>query len=156
MDLPIRPAGAGDADAIARLVNLAYEAERFFVLGDRTDASDVLTHMARGLFLVAAEPGGAGLVGCVHVEPDGEVGSFGMLAVDPAWQRTGVGRRLIDTAEAHIRRAGAHVVEIHVVNVRDDLLPRYRRLGYVEVGTAPYVHRPTIQPVHFVVMRKAL
>ena len=86
----------------------------------------------------------------------GERGSFGMLAVDPSRQGAGLGRRLIDAAEQHIRDAGGRAVDIHVVNLRTDLLPRYRRRGYVDIGTAPYVHRPTIQPCHFVVMRKRL
>jgi GNAT superfamily N-acetyltransferase len=79
-----------------------------------------------------------------------------MLAVDPLRQGLGVGRRLIDAAEDHTRRAGCRSVEIQVVNLRTDLLPRYRRLGFVDIGTAPYVHRPTIQDVHFVLMRKTL
>jgi GNAT superfamily N-acetyltransferase len=151
----IRPAAEHEADAIARLVNLAYEAERFFVLGDRTSAAEVRTYIRKGVLLVAAEDGEL-LVGCVSVESNGERGSFGMLAVHPSRQRAGVGGLLIETAERHIRDAGARSAEIQVVNLRTDLLPRYRRLGYVEVGTAPYVHRQTIQPCHFVVMRKEL
>jgi predicted N-acetyltransferase YhbS len=143
-----------DAAAIARIVNEAYEVERFFVLGDRTTPEDVVAHMRRGAFLVAVDDGR--LVGSVYVETNGHRGSFGMLAVDPSRQGTGVGRRLIDAAESHIRQAGGRSVEIQVVNLRTDLLPRYRRLGFVEVGTAPYVQRPTIQAVHFILMRKTL
>ena len=143
-----------DAATIARIVNEAYEVERFFVLGDRTTPDDVVAHMRQGVFLVAAE--GDRLLGSVYVETDDERGTFGMLAVEPSRQGAGLGRRLIDAAEDHIRQAGGRSVEIQVVNVRTDLLPRYRRLGFVDVGTAPYVHRPTIRTVHFVVMRKTL
>jgi N-acetylglutamate synthase-like GNAT family acetyltransferase len=149
----IRPATSGDVEAVARIVNAAYEVERFFVRGDRTSPADVRAHMATGTILVADEEG---VVGCVYVETEGTRGSFGMLAVDPARQRTGVGRRLIEAAEQHIREAGGRFVEIFVVNLRDDLLPRYRAMGFADTGTAPYVHRPTVQPVHFIVMRKAL
>ena len=133
----------------------AYEVERFFVLGDRTSATGRPRAHAEG---GAARRGGGRrtAVGCVYVEINGDRGSFGMLAVDPSRQGAGLGRRLIDAAERHIRDAGGRAVDIHVVNLRTDLLPRYRRLGYVDVGTAPYVHRPTIQPCHFVVMRKEL
>jgi ribosomal protein S18 acetylase RimI-like enzyme len=154
MPISIRPAAEQDADAIARIVNQAYEVERFFVLGDRTSAMDVLGHMRKGTLFVAAE--GETVVGCVQVEINGVRGSFGMLAVDRSRQGAGLGRRLIDAAERHIRDAGGRAVDIQVVNLRTDLLPRYRRLGYVDIGTAPYVHRPTIQPCHFVVMRKEL
>jgi len=154
LPINIRPADEQDADAIARIVNQAYEVERFFVLGDRTSPSDVRRHMRKGLLLVAAE--GWTVIGCVYVEVNGDRGSFGMLAVDPSRQGTGLGRQLIDAAERHIRDGGGRSIDIHVVNLRSDLLPRYRRLGYVDVGTAPYVHRPTIQPCHFVLMRKEL
>jgi predicted N-acetyltransferase YhbS len=154
MAFTIRPAVPPEAPAIARLVNQAYEVERFFVLGDRTSAEDVVTHMRTGVFFVASE--GAEPIGSVYVETRGDGGSFGMLAVDPLRQGAGVGGRLIEAAEQHVRGAGGRFMDIHVVNLRTDLLPRYRRLGYVETGTAPYVHRPTVQACHFVLMRKAL
>ena len=143
-----------DAVAIARIVNHAYEVERFFVLGDRTAPHDVVAHMRRGVFLVAVDA--ERLVGSVYVEVDGDHGSFGMLAVDPSRQGAGIGGRLIEEAEHHSRQGGGTAVEIQVVKLRTDLLPRYRRLGFVEVGTASYVHRPTVQAVHFVLMRKTL
>ena len=154
MPITIRHAGAADAEAVARIVNQAYEVERFFVLGDRTSSQDVLAHVRRGILLVATE--GEETVGCVHAEIHGDRGSFGMLAVDPARQGAGLGRQLIVAAERHIRDAGGRSIDIRVVNLRHDLLPWYRRLGYVDVGTEPYVHRPTIQPCHFVLMRKEL
>jgi predicted N-acetyltransferase YhbS len=155
MTVQIRRGAPRDAAAIARLINLAYEAERFFVLGDRTDEADVLREMQTGTFFLA-EDASRRLVGCVLVEIGGERGGFGMLAVDPSVQRQGLGRRLIETAEAEGARAGVAWMEILVVNVRADLLAIYGRLGYEPTGTRPYVHRPTIQPVHFVVMRKPL
>ena len=154
MPISIRHAGDTDADAVARIVNQAYEVERVFVRGDRTNPADVLAHMGNGVLLVAAE--GGATVGCIYVEVHDDRGSFGMLAVDPSRQHAGLGRQLIDAAERHIRDAGGRSIDIHVVNLRHDLLPWYRRLGYVDVGTAPYVHRPTIQPCHFVLMRKEL
>jgi len=154
MPITIRHAGEADAEAVARIVNQAYEVERFFVLGDRTSSQDVLAHVRRGILLVATE--GEATVGCVYAEIHGDRGSFGMLAVAPGRQGAGLGRQLIDAAERHIRDAGGRSIDIRVVNLRHDLLPRYRRLGYVDVGTEPYVHRPTIQPCHFVLMRKEL
>jgi GNAT superfamily N-acetyltransferase len=155
MQTTIRRAIADEADALASLVNQAYEVERFFVEGDRTSRADVLERMLTGEFLVAVQDD-ARLVGCVHVEVDGDRGAFGMLAVDPGAQRQGWGRQLVEAAEDHARAAGCRTMEIRVVNLRDDLLPRYRRLGYVDVGEERYVHRPTTRPVHFIVMRKAL
>jgi len=154
-DLVIRCAVAGDAPAIAGLVNVAYEVERSFVQGDRTSAAEVRSLMRTDTFLVGHTADGR-LAATVHVALDGARGSFGMLAVDPAGQRQGRGRAMIEAAEAHARRLGAGVMEIRVVNLRGDLLPRYERLGYVATGTDAYVHRPVTRPCHFVVMRKAL
>jgi GNAT superfamily N-acetyltransferase len=155
MSLIIRPALEDEAGEIARLVNASYEVERVFVLGNRTTRDDVLSHMRRGTYLVAAGTGGPP-AGCVYVETGPGAGTFGMLAVDPARQRSGIGRQLIDAAERFVRGHGGTAMEIQVVNVRADLLPLYARLGYAEVGTAQYVHLHTILPVHFIVMRKAL
>ena len=40
MSYAIRQAGQGDAAVITALVNLAYRAEDFFKIGDRTDEAD--------------------------------------------------------------------------------------------------------------------
>jgi ribosomal protein S18 acetylase RimI-like enzyme len=152
----IRPGTDADVQTIVRLVNKAYEVEHFFVQGDRTHTTEVQTLLGQGRFLVAEDDASSAVIGCIYVESGGPRGSFGMLAVDPQWQRRGIARELIAAAEQAIQDAGGRFVDIHVVNVREDLLPRYRRLGYVDAGTAPYVHRPVIQQVHFIVMRKAL
>jgi GNAT superfamily N-acetyltransferase len=151
----IAPAGHEDTVAIAGLVNLAYGVESFFVAGDRTSPQKVREAMETGTFLIAHDETGD-VAGCVHVEIEGRRGSFGMLAVEPAEQRHGWGGRLIDAAEQYARAAGCDSMDIRVVNLREDLLPRYRRLGYVAIGTEPYDHRPTIRDCHFILMRKAL
>jgi GNAT superfamily N-acetyltransferase len=79
-----------------------------------------------------------------------------MLAVRPDAQGRGLGGRLIAEAEARAARAGASVMDIKVVNLRTDLLPRYTRMGYVATGTEPYDHRPVLQPCHFILMEKGL
>lgn len=150
-----RSARDADVDAIVTLVNRAYEVEAFFVGGDRVTAEAVRVDLTLGTILVVDGAGGD-LSGCVFVSVENGTGYFGMLAVDPAAQGRGLGRFLIDTAESYARRAGATIMTISVVNVRTDLLEFYGRLGYRRTGEAPYVHRPVIQPVHFVLMEKAL
>lgn len=154
-DLTIRCADPADVQAIVDLVNRAYLVERFFVEGDRTDPAEVEELMRRGRFLVA-ERGGA-LVACVHVEATGPVGRFGMLSVDPASQRAGLGRLMVAAAERACRDAGCREVEIEVVDLRAELFPFYRRLGYVEAGLAPFPEPQRVtRPCTFVVMRKRL
>jgi hypothetical protein len=54
---------------------------------------------------------------------------------------------------------GSHHMDITVVNLRTELPPFYRKLGYVEDGTEPV--RPDmiprlLQPCHFLRMTKPL
>jgi N-acetylglutamate synthase-like GNAT family acetyltransferase len=154
-DLSLRPAGPDDVRAIVDLVNRAYLVERFFVQGDRTDAAEVEDLMRRGRFLVAERAGA--LVACVHIETAGEIGRFGMLSVDPPGQGAGLGRLMVAAAERVCRDAGCREVEIEVVDLRTELFPFYRRLGYAEVGRAPFPEpQRAIRPCAFVVMRKRI
>jgi GNAT superfamily N-acetyltransferase len=153
--LAVRRATAGDATAVAGLVNRAYVVERFFIDGDRTSVEDVGEMMTRGLFLVAEENGT--LVASVYVEVRGRRGYFGLLSVDPSRQGQGFGRLLVDEAEAHCRAAGCEAMDILVVDLRSELPPFYRRLGYSEVGSEPFSDPERAKlPCRFIVMRKPL
>lgn len=153
--LPVRDATASDANAIADLVNRAFLVERFFVDGDRTSPAAVARMLETGTFLLAETDGR--LVACVYVEVRGDQGYFGMLSVDPARQGEGLGRRLVDAAEDRCRRRGCRVMEIRVVDLRRELPPLYRRLGYAEVGTEPFPDTERAKAAcHFIVMTKPL
>jgi GNAT superfamily N-acetyltransferase len=151
----VRDATAADAEAIAGLVNRAFLVERFFVDGDRTSLAEISRLLETGTFLLAEADGR--LVACVYVELRGERGYFGMLSVDPSRQGEGLGRLLVEAAEDRCRREGCRMMEFHVVDLRQELPPIYRRLGYVEVGTEPFpdTERAKI-PARFVVMTKPL
>src|SRR5262245_59027886 len=154
--MTIRRGTPEDASRIAVLVNMAYEVERFFVQGDRTSAADVRRRMDEGMFLVG-EAADRTVVGCIFVEIVNPAAAFGMLAVDPAFQAQGLGRQLVEAAESQAGDAGCGSMEIRVVNLRTDLVPKYERWGYTLTGgTEPYEHRVTTRDCHFVVMRKAL
>jgi GNAT superfamily N-acetyltransferase len=101
------------------------------------------------------EPGT--MVGCVYLECRGDRAYFGMLSIDPAWQGRGFGRQLIDAVEARARDHGCHVMDIHIVNLREELPAYYRRFGYVEQGTLPFSDPDRAsRPCHFIVMSKPL
>lgn len=155
MAITIRAATDQDAEAVARLVNVAFLAERFFIERDRTDPDGVRALMESGKFLLAED--GPSLVGCIYMELQGERGYFGMLSVEPSLQGKGVGRRLVDTVETMFREAGCKFIDMKIVNVRTELYEIYSRWGYAETGTAPYDDpHPTKIPVHFVKMSKPL
>jgi GNAT superfamily N-acetyltransferase len=79
-----------------------------------------------------------------------------MLSVDPARQGHGYGRRMIDAVEALFRSGGCVAVDIRVVNLRLELPPIYRKLGYVEMGTEPFEDPRALRPAHFILMSKPL
>ena len=111
--------------------------------------------LAKGKFLLLEQDGT--LAGCVYVEYRGERGYFGLLAVDPARQRAGLGSRLIAAAEQDCRAAGCRFMDLTVVHLRTELPPYYRRLGYVDNGALPFpADQHTKVPVHLIQMSKAL
>lgn len=156
IQMKMRSAERQDADDIAHLVNLAFRPERFFVDADRTDPNQVRAFLRKGKFLLAEDS--QGLAGCVYVEVQAERGYFGLLAVDPSRQRAGFGSRLIAAAEHHCRDAGCRFMDLTIVNLRTELLPYYRRFGYVEDGTLPFPadQHPPNQPCHLIRMTKPL
>ena len=70
------------------------------------------------------------MLGSVYMERKGRRGFLGMLAVDPAEQRRGVARMLLREAEGRFRAEGLEAVDIMVLNLRPELLPVYKRMGY--------------------------
>lgn len=152
----IRTADAADADALAGLINAAFVVERFFKAGNRTSPAAVRSLMATGAILVADDATGAP-AGSVFVEIRGDRAAIGMVSVDPSRQRRGLGRALMAAAERHARAHGCVAADISIVNLREELPPFYRRLGYEEAGTAPFDPKePTTRECHFTLMAKTL
>ena len=155
----IRTADLADAPVIARLVNTAFRPERFFIAADRTNPEKVATLMQKGQFFLLIEGEGEdeALAGCVYAELRGERGYFGLLAVDPDRQRSGIGVRLIAAAETYCRDAGCRFMDLTFVNLRPELAAYYMRFGYVENGTLPFpADQVPNMPVHLVQLSKPL
>jgi len=155
----VRPATTDDVPALARVINAAYAVEEFFLDGKRTserELRDKLAAPGAGFLVIDGRAPGL-LAGAVYVERRGSHGYFGLLAVDPAHQGEGLGRMLVEAAEAHFRAAGCTVLDIDVVNLRLELPAFYSRFGFEPVGTAPFhgTERPK-RPAHLVVMSKPL
>ena len=153
--LNIRFAQSADVSALAALINAAFRVEQPFIDGDRTNPDGVRTYMQKGKFLLAEDA--AGLAGCVYVELRGDRGYLGLLGVDPPRQGTGLGRKLMDAAEDYFREVGCRAVDLRIVSARTPLPPFYRRLGYLETGTAPFAPDVLLKtPCHYILMSKAL
>jgi GNAT superfamily N-acetyltransferase len=154
--LQVRVAATQDAEEIVAVINAAFrKAESFFIDGDRIDLETVRKLLQTGSFLVADDH--ALLCGCVYVEPRGDRTYLGLLSVDPQYQRSGIGSKLMDAAEDNCAKAGSRFMDLRMVNVRKELPSFYHRRGYVETGTEHFTAglNPKV-PCHFVKMSKPL
>ena len=156
-EIYIRPAVAADKPRLIPLINSAYSIETFFE-GTRTDEERLSAMMQKGVIL-AAENGDGQLLGCVYTEVRGKRGYLGQLAVDPAHQSRGLGMRIMEAAEEHLRRQGCEAIDILVLSLRPELPPIYRRHGYIETGTEEFHSSRPLKPgaeCHCIVMSKKL
>ena len=154
--MQVRIAGNADAEALMGLINAAFrKAEGFIIDRDRVDLEAVHSLLAKGEFLVAEEEGT--LAGCVYLESRGERAYLGLLSVDPALQKAGVGSMLMREAELRCARAGCRFMDLKTIDLRKDNQAFYKRRGYVETGTEPFPSELTTKlPCHFVTMSKPL
>jgi ribosomal protein S18 acetylase RimI-like enzyme len=156
-----RTALNADIPSIVEVINRAYRVEAAFVVGDRTSPDAVATMLAEpnSAFLVAESAGSppANLTGAVFVQVRGDRGYFGPLAVDPAHQGKGLGRRLVGAAEDYCRSRGCRYLDLDVLDVRAELLVLYRLLGFEATGTAAYPKPERLrQAARLILMTKAL
>ncbi len=161
-----REAQSSDVDGLFALVQAAYRgtggwtSEAGLIEGVRIGADELQAEIDSPGTVVMVVPGEDGILACCVVHGgDGPVAHFGLFAVDPRRQATGVGRRLMAAARnVALERFGARTLEITVVSGRPELATWYERLGFTATGaTIPFPEDPTDRPlvagVHFIVMR---
>ena len=139
-----RTAIPADVPAIVALVESAYRGdsgrrgwttESDLLDGQRTDAAGVALLLGQpGSMLLLAERDGVLLASC-HIERRGDSGYFGMFAVDPAQQGSGLGKTVLAEAE-RIAREEWHCSAMHmtVIVQRAELIAWYERRGYRRTG----------------------
>jgi ribosomal protein S18 acetylase RimI-like enzyme len=155
--LRIRPATPADIPALVEMINAAFSIEAFLE-GTRTDPDRLASSMNKGRILLAEDSDGR-LLGSVYTELRADRGYLGMLAVAPALQGTGLARRIVEAAEDHFHSHGCTAVDISVLSLRPELLPIYRRFGFVESGTEDFCFGRTFRDgadCHCILMSKPL
>jgi ribosomal protein S18 acetylase RimI-like enzyme len=153
----IRAAVPEDGPRLIPLINSAFSVETF-LQGPRTDEQRLRAVMEKGTILVGEDRGGR-LLASIYTELRGTHGYAGMLAVDPDHQKSGLGRRMMEAAEDHFRAHRCDTLEITVLSLRPELLPIYRRFGFVETGTEEFHYPHPLAPgleCHCIVMEKPL
>ena len=151
----VRVAVQEDVAELTKLINAAFVVERPFLEGERIDERGTREFFEKGKFLVLEDS--SGMHGCVYCELRGDRGYFGLLAVYPARQGTGLGRKLMAAAEEYFRSAGCVAIDLRIISQRTPLPALYRHLGYVETGIAPFAASlPIKAPGHYIFMSKQL
>ena len=171
--IELRAATEADHPAIIALTNRAYRQSagqtgwkvETSVGGQRIDAALLREDLA--------QPGAVLLIGGdaqaphqAHVRLDAAadgVWFLGMLAVDPERQDAGLGRQMLDAAEAYALDRGALHIRMTVITQRQELIAWYQRRGYRRTGeTKPFPYgderfgMPTRDDLSFEVLEKRL
>jgi GNAT superfamily N-acetyltransferase len=130
----IRDAQAADAEAVARLLGelgypvdagtAAARLERLAIVGDRVLVAEADGEIA-GLAHLQVTPA---------IEYDRPVAKIGALVVDEPHRRTGIGRALVQAAEAEARARNCEVLFLTTSERRDDAHAFYESLGLEQTG----------------------
>ena len=155
--LHIRLATPADRPRLVSVINSAFSVESFLE-GTRTDDERLAAMMQKGEILLAENSSGQ-ILASIYAETRGTRGYLGMLAVDPAHQRSGLGKHMLSAAENHFRATGCEAIDISVLSLRPELLPIYRRIGFTETGTEEFLMSRALkddQHCHCITMSKPL
>jgi ribosomal protein S18 acetylase RimI-like enzyme len=144
----LRPATPDQLSAVADLLNRAYRrpgwnSEAKLLGGQRADEAmlrDDLANTPGGQLLIWQPDRTAPPKACVWLADEG-CGTWylGSLAVDTTAQSGGIGGRVLDAAEAHVRAHGGTRIRMQVIGVRDTLIAWYERRGFAKTGrNAPF------------------
>lgn len=132
--------------------------------GQRTDLAALESILADPTqTLLIAEENGAPVACTLVADKGAGLAYLGIITVDPDRQANGLGRRLLDGAEAFAASRGATRAEMTVIAQRSELIDWYVRRGYRPTGerrpfpeTDPRFGLPKRDDLVFVVLEKAL
>ena len=137
MSAEIRPARAADADAVAACVHLAY-AKYVPRIGRKPKPMEANYARAIAQHQVWIVDGEAGLAAVLELIPQDDHLLIENIAVDPARQGGGLGRRLMAFAEAEARRHGFGELRLYTNEKFVENIAFYEWLGYTVTGREPF------------------
>lgn len=147
-ELRYRVATENDIPALVTLVTSAYRGdvsrkgwttEADILDGQRVDPDGLLADIQRPNSMILLAEEGGHLRACCHIAIEDGAGYFGMFAVVPTLQGSGVGKQVIAEAERIVREEWKQpAIRMTVIDVRDSLIQFYERRGYRRTG----IHKP--------------
>jgi GNAT superfamily N-acetyltransferase len=131
-EVKLRRAEAADAEAVAACVQRAYAryADRLPYPPKPVLADYQMVVQETSTWLL--EDADAQCVGVLVLIDKPDHLLLDNVAVDPAWQKRGLGRRLLAFAEAEARRLGLGEVRLYTNALMTENRALYARIGYVE------------------------
>ena len=127
----LRSADRLDASNVAELVAAAYGHYVERIGGPPGPMTDDYTEVIRNRQVTVAERNGA-IVGVIALTLTNEGFLIDNVAVHPSHRGTGLGRALLEFAEAEARRAGFDSIYLYTHEKMTENLALYSRIGYVE------------------------
>jgi ribosomal protein S18 acetylase RimI-like enzyme len=145
----LRSATNGDAARVTTLVNNAYKhyVERIGMVPRpmKDDYTDVIKN-----YRVTLAESGQTIVGVIVLTVTDEGFLIDNVAVDPSYRGKGIGKALLEFAEAEARRAGFDSIYLYTHEKMTENLALYAKIGYVEYD------RPSQGEFSLAYMRKPL
>jgi ribosomal protein S18 acetylase RimI-like enzyme len=127
----LRSATTADAPRLTELAQAAYGHYVERLGGPPRPMTDDYADVVRSRRVTVVERRGE-IVGLVVLGVDDEGFLLDNVAVDPAHRGSGVGRALLEHAEAAARRAGFDSIYLYTHEKMTENLTLYARIGYVE------------------------
>lgn len=133
-----------DVPRVAALIERAYRGpeaakgwtnEAEILEGPRSSTAEIERLIGDGeaRFVTALDRGK--LVGCALIKREGNGAYFGMFAIDPDVQGSGLGKAMMARCEAAVKELwGAKELRLTVISLRDKLIQWYERRGFVQTG----------------------
>jgi ribosomal protein S18 acetylase RimI-like enzyme len=134
-DIRLRSATAADVPRLTELVRGAYAHYVARLGGQPRPMTDDYAEVVRSRSVTVAERAGV-IVGLIVLVSDEQRFTVDNVAVDPAHQGTGVGRALLEHAEAEASRAGHDTLYLYTHERMIENIKLYKRIGYKQ-----YAHR---------------
>jgi GNAT superfamily N-acetyltransferase len=131
----IRPADAADLPEITRIVDAAY-GKYIARIGKPPGPmlDDYAAHVRAHAAWVAEDA--AGIAGLIVLVPEPDHLLLDNIAVDPARHGQGIGRALLDFADAEARRRGYAELRLYTHQMMTENIALYSRIGWTETGRA--------------------
>lgn len=168
-----RQATPSDIPCLIHLVTSAYRGddsragwttEADLLDGPRIDADQIVQMLAQPRSRVIVAQRNGRIEACAHVCVEHDGGYFGMFAVEPRLQGSGLGKLVLSEAERIVQEQWQMpCMRMTVIDVRDELIAFYERRGYRRTGVYkpfPYGDArfglPRRDNLRFEVLEKAL